>query len=421
MILGGIQTDQFDDPGGQAPVDPASIPTSDLPKVVLEAQLAAQRLQADYLELLAEAKRRRCTRDTIHRSQAIWLADSIRVSKAAAGKQVNQAQMLFSDFPQLGRAYRSGMITDSHLGLFTRIWNRTELRDAFTRDLGGLIGFTQKPWAICRELFDAWETLVDPIDPNDHAAKSHARRGFTFGNGLDHVVLGELNTTTAFWAQIEPVLQAKVDELFEADWAEARDREGVLACGDDLLRNDAQRWHDALVIVIRQGAGADDPGTSVTAAVVIDHETMTEEAERRDAVARGEEPPPRSVADALARAGTYRCETASGMPLSPSDALDYAIAGHVRLFVMNAKTRDFTASASARLFKGAQRHGILIRDRHCQSPGCDTRAWHCEVDHLTRHTDAGQTIPVNAETKCGPCHRHKTRLETLGIWPPIRN
>ncbi len=421
MVLGGIHPDNFTDPDGQAPIDPASIATSDLPKAVLEAQLAAQRLHADYLELLAEAKRRRCTRDTIHRSQAVWLADSTRVSKSAAGKQVNQAQLLFTDFPQLGHGYRTGVITDSHVGLFTRLWNRTELRDVFARDLDGLIGFTQKPWAICRELFDAWETLVDPIDPNDHAAKAHAKRGFTFVNGVDHTVLGELDTTTAFWAQIEPVLKAKVDELFEADWAEARERVGALACGDDLLRSDAQRWHDALVIVIRQGAGVEDPATSATTAVVIDHETMVEEAERRDAEARGETPAPRRIDDAVARAERYRCETASGMPLSPSDALDYAIAGHVQLFVMNAKTKDFTASARVRLFKGAQRAGIMIRDRHCQSPGCDTRAWHCQADHLTRHTDNGQTIPANGEAKCGPCHRHKTRLETLGLWPPIPN
>ena len=54
--------------------DPATVPTSELPKAVLEAQLAAQRHQADYLELLAEAKRRGCTKDSMHRSQAIWLA-----------------------------------------------------------------------------------------------------------------------------------------------------------------------------------------------------------------------------------------------------------------------------------------------------------------------------------------------------------
>lgn len=419
MLLGGVQTDEFDDTGGGGGlVDLAAIPTSDLPKAVLEAQLEAQRVNADYLELLAEAKRRGCTRDTIHRSQAVWLADSTRVSQAAAGKQVNQAQLLFSDFPQLGNAYRTGII-DSHLGLFTRLWNRSELREAFARDLDGLLGFTRQSWPICRELFAAWETLVDPIDPNDHAAKAHARRGFTFANGVDHTVLGELDTTTAFWAQIEPVLKAKVDALFEADWAEARARVGALACGDDLLRSDAQRWHDALVVVIRQGAGVDDPGTSVTTAVVIDRDTFIEEAERRDAEARGETPGPRDVADVVARARTYRCETGSGMAMAPADALDYAIAGHVQLFVMDTRVRDFSASARVRLFKGALRTGIMIRDRHCQSPGCDARAWHCEADHVTRHADNGETVPTNGEAKCGPCHRHKTRLETLGLWPPI--
>ena len=59
-----------------------------------------------------------------------------------------------------------------------------------------------------------------------------------YGNGLDHVVLGELTTTTGFWAQIEPVLRAKVAELFETDWADARARVGVDACGDDLLRSE---------------------------------------------------------------------------------------------------------------------------------------------------------------------------------------
>ena len=414
MFNGGTDTlDTSDDL-----LDAASIPTSDLPKAVLEAQLAAQRLQADYLELLAEAKQRGCTRDTIHRSQAIWLADHTRINKTAAGRTVNQAELLFIEFPQLGHAYRTGQFADAHLGLFTRLWNRRELRDVFTRDLEHLIGFTQKEWAICRTLFEAWETLVDPIDPNDHAAKAHAGRGFTYANGLDHVVMGELNTTTAFWAQIEPILQAKVDQLFEADWEEARNRVGDDACGDDLLRNDEHRWHDALAIIIRQGAGLKDPGTAATAAV-IDRETLDTELDRRDAANDGKYPAPRTTEGAVRRAATYRCETASGMPMSPSDALDYAIAGHVQLFVMNTKTKDFTASARVRLFKGTQRRGILIRDRHCQGRGCDTRANHCEVDHITRHTDGGPTIPTNGEALCGPCHRHKTRLETLGLWPPM--
>ena len=171
--------------------------------------------------------------------------------------------------------------------------------------------------------------------------------------------------------------------------------------------------------MIRQGAGGQDPGAAMTTVVVIDHETMLEEAQRRDTITRSETVTPPRPGNPATRAVTYRCETVSGMPMSPSDVLDYAIAGHVQLFVMNTVTRDFAGSARVRLFKGALRHGIMIRDRHCQSPGCDTRAWYCQTDHIVRHTDGGETVPINADTRCGPCHRHKTRLETLGLWPPI--
>ena len=163
MNPAGNHNEPFGDPDGHVPVGSiptAELPTAELPKAVLEAHLATQRSRAEYLELLAEANRRRCTRDTIHRNQAIWLADSMRVSKATAGQHLNQAQLLFTDCPELGAAYRAGVFADAHLGLFTRLWNRTVLRDAFARDLDLLVGFTQQPWPICRELFAAWETLA---------------------------------------------------------------------------------------------------------------------------------------------------------------------------------------------------------------------------------------------------------------------
>ena len=81
-------------------------------------------------------------------------------------------------------------------------------------------------------------------------------------------MLGELNTTTVFFATIEAGMQAKVDELFEADWAEARARVGDDACGTDLLRNDTQRWHDALMSLVRQGIGADPVTTNAVTNIV---------------------------------------------------------------------------------------------------------------------------------------------------------
>ena len=49
------------------------------------------------------------------------------------------------------------------------------------------------------------------------------------------------------------------DELFRADWAEARGRVGEGVCGTDLARTPAQRRADALVEMARR-AGAAPPG-----------------------------------------------------------------------------------------------------------------------------------------------------------------
>jgi hypothetical protein len=166
------------------------------------------------------------------------------------------------------------------------------------------------------------------------------------------------------------------------------------------------------------GIGNDPSTANVVVNLTVDVDTLTEEAERRDAAARGEEPPARNTDDVARRAATRRCESESGRAISPADALDFAIAGHIRMFVMNTATRDFTASAKQRLFTGALRRGIMIRDRHCTGPGCGTRSWHCDADHVLRYNDGGETTATNGGPGCGPCHRHKTRLENLGLWPP---
>ncbi len=410
------EREQFTDFFEPTIIDVAAIDDVEMRTQVLATMAAAQIAHADYLRLLSEAKVRGCAKDPIHRDTATWLADEARLHRNAAGRDVNLGQLIHFHHPRLGQCYRTGRINADHLRLFTRIWNRRELRPYLERDLDTLLGWTAHRWVECSTLFEAWETLVDPIDPNDEATKAQRHRRFNYLRS-GHQLICQLDTTTAHFAAVEDGLRAKVAELFEADWAEAQARCGADACLDDLLRSDTERWHDALMLLLHAGIAADPATANVTANIVVDQQTVEEEAERRDAEAAGAPIAPRNTTEACDRSATYRCETSSGLPLSPADALDFAIAGHVRLFVMNAETSDFTASASARLFKGTKRLGIMLRDRYCQGAGCSTRAVHCQADHTIRHTDDGPTVPTNGKARCGPCHRHKTRLESLGLWP----
>ncbi len=421
MIFGGGHdntTNDHTDPSHDEPVfDVSAIPTEHLTKVLLEQELAQRRHHADLLATVAATDTRHCIRGATHRNLTLWLADHLHTSKTEAGRTVKLARVAFTEHPELGAAYRAGRLNEQHLRRFVHLWNRKELREALERDLDGLIRWTNRPWAQFNNLTKAWEEYVDPTDPNDVAAKEHNNRGFSFGR-VGHHVAAQLDTTTIIFATLETALQAKVDQLFTTDWATAQARLGDDACMEDLDRNDTQRWHDALIALLQQGIGADPVTRNIDVNIVADHQTLQEEAAARDAQAAGHQRPPRSTEDAVERAETRRCESASGMPISPGDALDFTIAGRLRLYMINAETGAVTHTNRARLFKGADRLAVQLRDRYCRGAGCDTAAWRCEVDHDTRHTDGGKTESTNGICRCPACHRHKTKMELLGLWPP---
>ena len=236
----------------------------------------------------------------------------------------------------------AGVIRDEHVDLFARIWNRRELRPFLARDLESLLGFARNEWAMCRNLFAAWETLVDPIDPNEYAERAFEDRSAAISDPVQQQVMIEILTTSAMFAVLEPALKVLTDEMFKADWAEAQAR-----VGDERHdgRPDPQRPSTP---ARRRRSGCCSPGSATTPPLrtwsSTSPSTRTPCAKRpNDATPR---PParnhrPRDTSDAVRRAATRRCESESGRAISPSDALDFAIAGHIRLFVMNTKTRDF--------------------------------------------------------------------------------
>ncbi|HEY1988894.1 MAG TPA: HNH endonuclease signature motif containing protein, partial [Acidimicrobiales bacterium] len=57
--------------------------------------------------------------------------------------------------------------------------------------------------------------------------------------------------------------------------------------------------------------------------------------------------------------------------------------------------------ATARLFTGATRRGIQLRDRECTHPYCDRLAVDCEVDHIQPYGQNGPTIQQNGRLLCG--------------------
>lgn len=103
--------------------------------------------------------------------------------------------------------------------------------------------------------------------------------------------------------------------------------------------------------------------------------------------------------------------------LTPSTVLLGVISGTLRFLTFDTPKLNFEMSRTARAFTGPLRTALIIRDRHYTEPGCQTPAHRCEADHTQRYIDGGPTVPTNGAIRCRPGHRHKTRLEALGLWP----
>jgi hypothetical protein len=67
-----------------------------------------------------------------------------------------------------------------------------------------------------------------------------------------------------------------------------------------------------------------------------------------------------------------------------------------------------------RLFTGALRRAVEVRDRHCTHPGCTVPAERCEVDHVVPFAEGGPTNQSNATLLCPAHHRWRHRSPPAG-------
>ena len=92
-----------------------------------------------------------------------------------------------------------------------------------------------------------WLQAADPDGPEHKRRRDHDLRRFALPVGLDGVAHPDGYLTPLAAATVGGALERIEDEMFAADWADARARLGDAATVADLARTPAQRRHDALV------------------------------------------------------------------------------------------------------------------------------------------------------------------------------
>ena len=93
------------------------------------------------------------------------------------------------------------------------------------------------------------------------------------------------------------------------------------------------------------------------------------------------------------------CELANGTVVPPGALLPLLDDATIERAVYRPDNR-VEVSETTRLFTGATRRAIELRDRTCTHPYCD-RSAPCQVDHIIPYSDGGPTNQANGRLLCG--------------------
>jgi hypothetical protein len=307
------------------------------------------------------------------RTATAWLATRCRLPVETARRRV-----------RLGRALR-------HMGVVEAAWLAGEIGEAqvrllagartpdtaevFARDESMLVEQARTlrygQFARCVAY---WSQLADPDGTDRSADARHQARSLhlspTFNgswalNGLLDPINGAI---------VAKALGKIEQELFEADWAEAKAREGEGVQMSHLARTPAQRRADALVEMARRSmalpAGSRLPEPLFS--VLVGYETF---------------------------AGRV-CELANRSVVAPADLVRWLDEAWVERVVFDGPERIRDVGVRRRNFAGASRRAVQLRDRECFHPYCEEPAEDCEIDHVQPWAAGGPTTEANGRVAC---------------------
>ena len=304
---------------------------------------------------------------------AAWVATRCRVPKGVARRTVRVGRAL-RHLPVCEQAWLAGDLTACHVRTIAAV-RRPATEAALARDEHLLVGHAR---AVGFEAFTKavayWDQLADPDGADDDDETRRARRDVYLDRSFAGMWFGRITLDPISGAIVGGELARLERHLFDADWADAKARLGTDPTLSDLARTPGQRRADALVEMATRS---------------------------RTAPAAGRRPAPLlSVYVGYETLHGRICELADGTVISPASLLAWLDQAYIERAVFAPDGR-VEVSHTARLFTGATRRAIELRDRHCTHPYCDKAAVDCQGDHIIAYADHGPTTQDNGTLRCG--------------------
>jgi hypothetical protein len=309
-------------------------------------------------------------------SATAWIGTACHLPKKEARAQLRRGKAL-AGLPLAAAAWRNGDIGPAQIDVLVKA-KRPVTEDALAGAEPSLVqaGIDMKFASFCA-VVAYWEQMADQDGTDEAALARQARRDAYLVPSPDGY-LGQMNFDVIGGAIVAKEHKRITDELFEADWAEAKERLGRDPHVDDLARTPAKRRADAMIeMAIRSAstpAGAQRPEPLFS--VLIGYETLWGRISRLE----------------------------QGPVVAPGSLLAWLDEASFERIIFGPDKRG-ECSKTARFFTGATRRVIETRDLECQHEFCDLSAEKCQIDHIVPHSQGGLTTQENGQVLCGRHNR----------------
>ncbi len=342
------------------------------------------RLQAACARVAGRVDASRVWANDGSRSCAAWLGRAAERDRSETAALVGRGRDL-RDMPEVEAEHTHGRLSARHVRLLGRA--RKMAPEEFVADEAWLVAQAHElSYEEFVKAINYWCQVVAPDDAEDRARRRYENRSVKLSKGLEGAGHLDVEFEPIGFAVFSEALRRIEQELWEADWAEARDRLGPDALQRDLARSNAQRRYDALIEMARRSAavpeGARLPVPLVT--VHIDHETV---------VGR-------------------LCELSNGTVVTPGEVLPLLTCADIERVVFGGADRVVNLGRKQRFFVGGTRRAVEILHPTCTHPTCDVPSQRCDIDHIV-DWPAGPTDQANGRPRC-PAHHPKRRQRGRG-------
>jgi hypothetical protein len=103
------------------------------------------------------------------------------------------------------------------------------------------------------------------------------------------------------------------------------------------------------------------------------------------------------------------CQLANGTVVAPGALIPWLKAAWIERIVFGSPSRVIDVGVTRRLFTGATRRALEVRDQECFHPLCDEPSGQCQGDHIVPHAADGPTTQDNGRMACGFHNRDRNQ------------